>query len=447
MLEQKIKNRTARVAVLGLGHVGYPLASLFAMNGFLSIGYDISKKRLDYINQGKAQPEIASLLPTDNVEKSKKLAQISENMLVSNNGEVLKKVDVFIVAVPTPLRENETPNLIFLENTCKTISKFIRKGTLVIVESTIYPGATEEIVKPILEMSGLLAGRDFYLCFSPERIDPGSKRWSLERIPKIVGGIDSDSRRLACLLYSQVVEKVVPVSSLKVAEATKMLENLFRSVNIALINELSKVFEKLGIDLWETIEAASTKPFAFLPHYPGPGVGGHCIPKDPFYLLYKARRMGLTINFVEEASEINRNMPFYVIYIAEETLKRKNKTIGNSSFAVLGITYKKDVADIRRTPAKTVITELTKISKDVTVFDPFTSETFGAKSGSLEQTIANKDCVILLVDHSYFMENGIEQKINELSSDCCLIDTRNFFNQKKLKKSILYRCLGKPPGC
>jgi UDP-N-acetyl-D-glucosamine dehydrogenase len=446
MLEQKIKNRTACVAVLGLGHVGYPLVSLFAMKGFPSIGYDINEKRLDDINHGTAQAEIASLLPTDKVARSKKLAELSKNLMVSNSTQVLKKADVFIVAVPTPLRENETPNLVFLENTCRTISRFVRKGALVIVESTIYPGATEEIVKPVLEASSLFAGKDFYLCFSPERIDPGSKKWSLERIPKIVGGIDSDSRRLACLLYSQVVEEVVPVSSLKVAEATKMLENLFRSVNIALINELAKVFEKLGIDLWETIEAASTKPFAFLPHYPGPGVGGHCIPKDPFYLLYKARRMGLDINFVEEASEINRNMPFYVIYMAEEAIKRRGKKIENSSFAVLGITYKKDVADVRRTPAKTVITELLKLSKDVMVFDPFTSEAFGARSGSLEEAIANKDCVILLVDHSYFRENDVEGKLNELSPDCCLIDTRNFVDPKKLKKSIIYRCLGKPSG-
>jgi UDP-N-acetyl-D-glucosamine dehydrogenase len=445
MLEQKLKNKTASVAVLGLGHVGYPLASLFAINGFPTIGYDINEKRLDDIKQGKAQVEIELLLPTGDVEKSEKLAEISKNMIVSDNPQILKKADVFIIAVPTPLKENETPNLLFLENTCKTISKFIRKGTLVIVESTIYPGATEEIVKPVLETSALHAGKDFHLCFSPERIDPGSKKWSLEKIPKIVGGIDNDSRSLACLLYSQVVEKVVPVSSLKVAEATKMLENLFRSVNIALINELSKVFERLDIDLWETIAAASTKPFAFLPHYPGPGVGGHCIPKDPFYLLYKARRLGLNINFVEEASGINRNMPFYVIYMAEEALKRKGKKIADSSFAVLGVTYKKDVADVRRTPSKTVIAELQKLGKDLMVFDPLTSETFGAKSGSLKQTIANKDCIILMVDHSYFTENCIEQTINELSPNCCLVDTRNFIDQTKLEKSILYRCLGKPP--
>jgi UDP-N-acetyl-D-glucosamine dehydrogenase len=445
MLERKIKNRSARVAVLGLGHVGYPLASLFALNGFPCIGYDINQKRLDDIEHGMTQAEIASLLPTNISERSQKLAEILRNMTVSNNPQSLKKADVFIVAVPTPLRENQTPNLLFLENTCKTISNYIRKGALVIVESTVYPGATEEIVKPVLETSGLLAGKDFYLCFSPERIDPGSKKWSVERIPKIVGGIDSDSRRLACLLYSQVVESVVPVSSLEVAEATKMLENLFRSVNIALMNELSKVFERLGIDLWETIEAASTKPFAFLPHYPGPGVGGHCIPKDPFYLLYKARRMGLDINFVEEASGINRKMPFYVVYLAEEALKRRNKKIGDSSFGVLGVTYKKDVFDLRRTPAKTVITELLRLGKDVTVFDPFTSEAFGGISGSFEQAIADKDCVILLVDHSYFAEKGFEQRINEFSPDCCLVDTRNFVDQRKLRKSILYRCLGKPP--
>jgi UDP-N-acetyl-D-glucosamine dehydrogenase len=445
MLEQKIKNRTSHIAVLGLGHVGYPLVSLFAMNGFPSVGHDINKKRLDDLNHGKAQDEIDSLLPADSMERAKKLAEISKNTMFSNEIQTLRNADVFIVAVPTPLRSNETPNLVFLEDSCKTISQFIRKDTLVIIESTIYPGATEEIVKPILETSKLLAGKDFYLCFSPERIDPGSKNWSLEKIPKIVGGVNDYSRKLACLLYSQVIDQVVPVSSLKVAEATKMLENLFRSLNIALINELAKVFEKMEIDLWETIEAAGTKPFGFLPHFPGPGVGGHCIPKDPFYLLYKARRMGLNIDFVAKASEINRNMPFYVIFIAEEALKRRNKKIGNSSFGILGATYKKDVADVRRTPAKVVISELQNINKDVTVFDPFTTETFGAKSGSFEQTVKNKDCIILLVDHSYFVENGIEQKISEFSPNCCLIDTRNFINQKKLKKSILYRCLGKPP--
>jgi UDP-N-acetyl-D-glucosamine dehydrogenase len=445
MLEQKIKNKRARVAVLGLGHVGYPLLSLFAMKGFPCIGHDISKKRLNDINKGKAQGEIESLLPTDDIKRSRILTKITKNTLFSNDIKILKEADAFIVAVPTPLRNNETPNLVFLKKSCEIISKFIRKDTLVVIESTIYPGATEEIVKPILEKSTLMAGRDFYLCFSPERIDPGSKKWSIEKIPKIVGGLNDHSRDLACSLYSQVVNQVVPVSSLKVAEATKMLENLFRSVNIALINDLSKVFEKMEIDLWETIEAANTKPFAFLPHFPGPGVGGHCIPKDPFYLLYKARRMGLNIDFVIKASEINRNMPFYVIFISEETLKRRNKKIENSSFGILGATYKKDVADVRRTPARTIITELQNISKDIMVFDPFTNVTFGAKKGSFEQTVKNKDCIILLVDHSYFAENCIEQKINRLSPNCCLIDTRNCINQTKLKKSILYRCLGKPP--
>jgi UDP-N-acetyl-D-glucosamine dehydrogenase len=335
--------------------------------------------------------------------------------------------------------------LIFLENTCKTITQFLKKETLVIIESTIYPGATEEVVKPLLEASGLQAGDDFYLSFSPERIDPGNRKWSLEHIPKIVGGINKDSVDLASLLFSQIIEKVVPVSSLKVAEATKMLENIFRSVNIALINDLSKFFEKMGIDTWETIDAASSKPFAFLPHYPGPGVGGHCIPKDPFYLLYKARKMGMNVEFIEEAACVNRNMPLYVIHLAEETLKMRGKNIYNSSFAVLGVTYKKDVLDIRRTPAKTIIEELSKASnKTVMVFDPLTAETFSAKSGTLEETIIGKDCIILLVNHSHFREKNIENKINELSPNCCLIDTKNFIDSKKLEKTILYRCLGKP---
>jgi nucleotide sugar dehydrogenase len=444
MLKQKIKDKTAVVAVLGVGHVGYPMASLFAKNGFQTIGYDIDYKRLVDIKQGKVISELTSILPTDELKKHITLSEIESNLRLLDEEEILKVADVFIVDVPTPLKENHIPNLLFLTNTCKTISRFLRKENLVIIESTIYPGATKEIVKPLLEESGLHAGDDFYLSFSPERVDPGNKKWSLELIPKIVGGINKESTEAAGLLFSQIVERVVQVSSLEVAEATKMLENLFRSVNIALINDLSKFFEKIGIDTWETIDAASSKPFAFLPHYPGPGVGGHCIPKDPFYLLYKARKMGLNIEFVEEAAAVNKNMPLYIIHIVEETLKVRGKNLRESSFAVLGVTYKKDVLDIRRTPSKEVIAELCKTSKNVFVYDPLTSETFGAKDGTLKETIKGKDCIILLVNHSLFREYNIEAKINELSPNCCLVDTRNFIDSKKLKKSILYRCLGKP---
>ena len=444
MLKQKIKNKTVVVAILGLGHVGYPMSSLFAKNGFQTIGYDIDSKRLEDIANGRIISELTSLLPSDESKRQIVLSEITKNLNVSNEENILKSADVFVVDVPTPLKENETPNLIFLENTCKTISKFVRKETLVIIESTIYPGATEEIVKPLLENSGLRAGQDFYLSFSPERIDPGNKKWNLEVIPKIVGGLNKKSVDVASFLFSQIVETVVPVSSLKVAEATKMLENIFRSVNIALVNDLSKFFEKLGIDIWETIDAASSKPFGFMPHYPGPGVGGHCIPKDPFYLLYKAKKMGINVEFIEEAAAINRNMPFYILHIAEETLKTINKTMQDSSFAVLGVTYKKDVLDLRRTPSKTVIEELSKVSKNVMTFDPLTSESFDTKSGSLEETIIDKDCIILLVNHSYFRDNNIEEKINNLAPKCCLIDSRNFIDVTQLKRSIIYRCLGKP---
>ena len=444
MLKQKIQNKNVVVVVLGLGHVGYPMSSLFAKNNFLTIGYDIDTNRLADIAEGKVVSELNSLLPMDELNKQEVLSKISKNLKLTNQENDLKTADVFIVDVPTPLKEDDTPNLIFLENTCRTVSKFIKNDNLVIIESTIYPGATEEIVKPLLEESGLKAGKDFYLSFSPERIDPGNKKWNLEVIPKIVGGLNKKSVDVASFLFSQVLENVVPVSSLKVAEATKMLENIFRSINIALVNDLSKFFEKLGIDTWETIAAASSKPFGFMPHYPGPGVGGHCIPKDPFYLLYKAKKMGTSIEFIEEAAAINKNMPFYIFHLAEETLKIRKKIMNNSSFGVLGVTYKKDVLDLRRTPSKTVIEELCQISKNVMTFDPLTSENFGANTGSLEETISNKDCIILLVDHSFFRDNKIEEKINNLSPKCCLIDARNFIDSKKLKKSILYRCLGKP---
>ncbi|TRO52447.1 nucleotide sugar dehydrogenase [Candidatus Bathyarchaeota archaeon] len=444
MLEQKIKDKTAVVAVLGLGHVGYPIASLFAKNGFLTIGYDIDSERLRDIQQGAVISEIISLLPVNEIQRQKKLSEIAENLRTSGEEESLREADVFIVDVPTPLKEKDIPDLSFLENTCRMISRFLKKDSLVIIESTIYPGATEEIVKPLLEESNLRAGDDFFLSFSPERIDPGNKKWSLESIPKIVGGINKESTDLASLLFSQIIQKVIPVSSLKVAEAAKMLENIFRSVNIALVNDLSRLFEKMEIDVWETIAAASSKPFSFMAHYPGPGVGGHCIPKDPFYLLYKARKIGLNVAFIEEAASINKNMPLYVIYLAEKTLKIRNKNLNNSSFAVLGVTYKNDVLDIRRTPAEAVITELTQTSKNVMAFDPLTTQTFGAKTGSLEETIRDKDCIILLVNHSYFREKNIEEKINNLAPNCCFIDTKNFIIPSKLKKSVLYKCLGKP---
>jgi len=444
LLAKKIKNKDAVISVLGLGHVGYPLASLFAKSGFQTIGFDIDEKRLDDIFYGKAIEEINPLLPIDINAKKALMADIFSRLTLSKKEVALKGVDVFVVTVPTPLKENQTPNLLFLEDTCRIISKFLRSGSLVIIESTIYPGATEEIVKPLLEKTNLRAGVDFYLCYSPERIDPGREEWTVQNIPKIVGGINDASCDIGCLLYSQIISKVIPVSSLKVAEATKMLENVFRSVNLALIYDISKLFEKLGIDTWETIKAASTKPFSFMPHYPGPGVGGHCIPKDPFYLLYKARKMGVDIEFIEQAAAINQSMPLYIIHLVEETLKTANKTIQASSFGILGVTYKKDVADIRRTPAKTIITELNKTSGKLTVFDPYVTESFGANPGTFESSITNKDCIILLVDHSYFRKNNIEQKITELSPNCCIIDTRNFFIVNNLSKSIIYRCLGKP---
>jgi nucleotide sugar dehydrogenase len=444
MLKQKLKDRSAVVAVLGLGHVGYPMASLFAKNGFSTIGYDINSERLRNIQQGKVISEIEALLPSNKMERQRKLSEIAKNLKTTGEEVSLREADVFIVDVPTPLKEKEIPDLSFLENTCRMISKFLKKDNLVVIESTIYPGATEEVVKPLLEESGFRAGDDFFLSFSPERIDPGNSKWGLESIPKIVGGINQKSTDLASLLFSKIIQKVIPVSSLKVAEATKMLENIFRSVNIALINDLSRFFEKMEIDTWETIAAASSKPFGFMPHYPGPGVGGHCIPKDPLYLLYKARKIGLNVAFIEEAASINKNMPLYIIYLAEKTLKIRNKNLNDSSFAVLGVTYKNDVLDVRRTPAETVITELTQTSKDVMAFDPLTTQTFGAKTGSLEETIRDKDCIILLVNHSYFREKNIEEKINDLAPNCCLIDTKNFLDPSKLNKSIIYKCLGKP---
>lgn len=442
MLHKKIKEKSARIAILGLGHVGFPLAMLFAKKGFKTLGFEINPERIKTIRNEWIHSVIDYL--SYSVEGEEKIILKFKNLLISNDEKILKDTDIFIVAVPTPLKEEYIPNLSYIEKACKLISKFIKKDSLVVIESTLYPGATEEIVKPLLEKSGLVAGKDFYLCFSPERIDPGNKKWKIENIPKIIGGLDKKSKELGVLLYLQIVEKVVPVSSLKVAEATKILENLFRSVNIALIYDLTRVFEKMGIDIWEVIEAASTKPFAFIAHYPGPGVGGHCIPKDPLYLLYKVRKMGLNLKFIEEASEINRNMPLYVLHLVEETLEKKGKKLRDSKMGVLGVTYKKDVKDLKGAPAKIIIEELLGVSKEVIVFDPLVEEAFGAKRGSFEEAIKDRDCIILITDHTFFKKNKLEEKINKFSPFACVIDTRNFINSKKLKKTITYRCLGKP---
>lgn len=430
-LKEKIENGTAKIAVLGLGYVGYPLACLFSRAGFKVIGYDVDLERVEKIKNG-------------NVFWALNYRPNEKNFSVTDKELNLKEADVFIITVQTPLKYDNTPDLSYVESACEIIRKFIEKDKFVIMESTTYPKTTEEVIKPILEKSGLIGGKDFYLCFAPERIDPGSEKWGIENIPKIVGGINPKSTELGILLYSKIIKKTIPVSSARVAEAVKMMENTFRNINIALVNEIVKVFDKLDIDIWEVIDAASTKPFSFMPHYPGPGVGGHCIPKDPFYLVYKAKKEGLDMPLVELGSLINHNMPFYIFDLIENTLNKIGKKFEDSKIGILGVTYKKNVPDVRNTPAKIVIEEICKRSNDVSVFDPYTNETFGGKREDLENTIKDKDCIVLLTNHDLFRKKQIEKLINKFSPNCCIVDTRNFFDKSKFNPGIHYKCLGKP---
>ncbi len=423
-----------KIAILGIGYVGYPLACLFSRKGYSVVGYDVDSKRIEEVRARK------KIFPEYEPDYG--------NFLATNNTDDLRGSDVYIITVPTPLKKisemnSEIPDLSCVESACETIRRYLLKGNMVILESTTYPGTTREVVRPILERSGLKAGKDFYLCFSPERIDPGNKKWPIEKIPKIVGGINIESRDAVCALYKNVFEAVVPVSSAEVAESAKILENIFRNINIALINEMAVIFEKMGIDIWEVIEAASTKPYGFMPHYPGPGIGGHCIPLDPFYFSYRAKQFGMEARFIELAGKINRDMPYHVISLAEEALKKTGRDIKNARVSVLGVAYKKNISDTRESPAEAVIHGLLKKTPHVFVFDPHTEETFGGVAVGFEDALTGMDCIIPLVNHDYFRENDIEEKIVQFSPNCCIIDTRNFLDPKKLEKGVYYKCLGK----
>ncbi|MBI3008897.1 MAG: nucleotide sugar dehydrogenase, partial [Candidatus Omnitrophica bacterium] len=305
-LKDKIGARDVKIGIIGLGYVGLPLAVEFAKAGFDTTGFDIDSNRVEDINRGKSY--IPDVRPGGEMEKL-----VRDRLLRATlDYKVLKIIDAIIICVPTPLRKTREPDISFIISSVEKVAKNIRQGHLIVLESTTYPGTTEEVILPMLKSSNLKVGKDFFLAFSPERVDPGNKKWTTKNIPKIVGGVTSQCTEIARLLYSQVIKEVIPVSSTRVAEMTKLLENTFRSVNIGLVNELSRMCHKLGVDVWEVIDAASTKPFGFMPFYPGPGLGGHCLPVDPLYLSWKARLHGFDARFIELAAQVNSDMPGYV---------------------------------------------------------------------------------------------------------------------------------------
>ena len=359
MLEQKIKNHKAKIAVIGLGYVGLPLAVAFAQKGFRVFGIDTSQQRIERIQQKKSY--IADVT-------HRQIARLmySGHLVVALDFDLMREADVVIICVPTPLKRKYTPDISFMVKAVRSITPYIRSQTLVVLESTTYPGTTQELIKPELEKSGLSAGRDFYLAFSPERIDPGNPHFKVTQIPKVVGGLTQRCSQLTQMLYGQIIAHVHAVSSPKVAEMTKLLENSFRIVNIGWINEVAQMCHKLGIDVWEVIEAAKTKPFGFMPFYPGLGVGGHCIPEDPLYLYWKAKRYGFNSKFIKLSADINAHMPHYCLHRLQGMLP---KSLAHSKILVVGVTYKKDVTDLRKSPSLKLI-ELLKAQSQVDYFDP-----------------------------------------------------------------------------
>lgn len=407
-LEQRLEEKSAVVAVVGLGYVGLPLAVAFAQAGFNVVGFDIQQKRVDLVNKGQSY-----VVDID----SKSLSEAVANKLLeaTTDQRRLKEVDAICICVPTPLTKTKEPDLSAVIYESEEISKQLQPGQLVALESTTYPGTTSEVMLPILERSGLKGGRDFYLAYSPERVDPGSKKYNIRNTPKVVGGIDSQSTKLAELLYRQVSEVVVPLSCPEAAEMTKIFENVFRSVNIALVNELTLLCEKMGISVWEVIDAAASKPFGYMPFYPGPGIGGHCIPLDPYYLANKAREYDFHTRFIELAADINEQMPYYVASRIMEALNDSGKSLNDAKVLVLGVAYKKDVEDARESPSLKLIQLLREKGANLSYNDPYigtiqVSEETLASVELTEERLSMSDCVVIATDHSGYDYQNIVDK-------------------------------------
>ena len=420
-LKAKIKSRRARVCVMGLGYVGLPLVRLFASKGFLVTGFDVDDEKLSLLNKGKSY---IKSIPSKDIA-----AHVAAGRLVvTSDARRLAEADAIIVCVPTPLTAEGKPDVSSIRETAKAIASGLREGQVIVLESTSYPGTTREIMKPELEKNGMRCGRDFFLAFSPEREDPGNKTFVLEHIPKIVGGIDPISLKAAAVLYGEAVAKVVEVSSCEAAEAAKLLENIYRCVNIALVNELKMCYDRMGIDVWEVIAAASTKPFGFQAFFPGPGLGGHCIPIDPFYLSWKAREFQFNTRFIDLAGELNIQMPYYVISKLVEGLRGQGKKLEGANVLMLGLAYKKDVDDPRESPSFKLLELLEQKGAKVVFNDPHIP-TFPTmrhymhlkvKSVELtEEVLSSVDAVLIVTDHtSYDYEHLVKHAP-------LVIDTRN----------------------
>jgi len=424
-LEDKIAKGTAVVGVIGMGYVGLPLAMEFVRAGFSVVGFDVDKDRVKTLNAGSSYIQDVG---SEAVGEARRRGLFR----ATTDFKELKKTDTVHICVPTPLGKTRDPNVSYIVAAVSEIAKNLSPGKLIVLESTTYPGTTEEVVLPMLEETGLEVGSDFFLAFSPERVDPGNQQYVTRNIPKVVGGITPRCTRIAAAVYGMCVDTVVPVSSTKVAEMVKLLENTFRSVNIGLVNEIALMSDKLGIDVWEVIDAAATKPFGFMPFYPGPGLGGHCIPIDPFYLSWKAKLSGFEARFIELAGQINSSMPAHVIKRVTEALNSRRKSIRGSSILLLGVAYKADVDDIRESPALEIMQSLSDLGARLSYVDPHVPslDLGGIRMRSRKLTAATlrrADCVVIVTAHTAF-DYSLVAKASEL-----VVDTRNALKGKKGK--------------
>jgi len=418
-LADKIESGSASVGVIGMGYVGLPLVREFCKAAFHVVGFDIDMAKIEKLNAGESYIEH---IPSEMIARLVKAGQFEATAEFAR----LADVDAVIICVPTPLDKSREPDLTAVLGTTRVIAEHLRPGQLVVLESTTYPGTTDEECKPILEATGLACGQDFFLAFSPEREDPGNPKFSAGNIPKVVGGCDPESTRLAAMLYRKVIIEVVEVSSSQVAEACKILENIYRCVNIALVNELKVLFDKMGIDVWEVIRAASTKPFGFHPFYPGPGLGGHCIPIDPFYLAWKARQYDTPTRFIELAGEVNTAMPEYVVGRVAAALNERRKPLNGSKICIAGMAYKKDVDDLRESPAITLANLLHDAGAVVTYNDPHIPKmktrhsTLNLESVELTDAfLGEQDCLLIATDHSAYDYDRLVRHSQ------LVVDTRN----------------------
>ncbi|MBS4192618.1 nucleotide sugar dehydrogenase [Bacillus sp. FJAT-49705] len=427
-LIEKLHTKTAAIGVVGLGYVGLPLAVEKAKAGYNVIGFDVQQEKVEAVNKG--QNYIGDVIPAD-----LEALVAAGKLMATSDYHFMNDVDAIAICVPTPLDIYKQPNMSYVESSAKAIAKHIKKGTLVVLESTTYPGTTEELIKPILEEAGLVCGEDFFLAYSPERVDPGNKHFKTKNTPKVVGGMTPACTKAAAAMYRSVLEgEVHEVSSPAVAEMEKILENTFRNINIALANEMAILCNKMGIDVWEVIDAAATKPYGFMPFYPGPGLGGHCIPIDPWYLTWKAREYNYHTRLIETAGEINDSMPDFVVQRCMEILNEKGKAINGAKILVLGVAYKKDIADYRESPVLPILDRMTKAGADWTAVDPHVGEFRlngeKVKAYNLEEVnLSDADLVLITTNHSDFNYDLIADQAK------LVFDTRNTF-AKDIKETV-----------